>query len=143
VICADTSFLLSLEGNDSNSAAAVAQAQALKESVQITALTRLEFENAIRLLRFRGAIPEDEASVIFASLAADEQGGRIVEASCDWPAVLGEALRLSRERAEDEGHRVLDILHVAVALKLGAARFLSFDQQQRELAAAEGLDVGP
>jgi hypothetical protein len=38
---------------------------------------------------------------------------------------------------------VLDILHVAAALKSGATDFLSFDGRQRTLAAAEGLTVGP
>jgi len=44
MLCADTSFLLSLTGNDSNSPAAVARVQTLSEPVNITALNRLEFE---------------------------------------------------------------------------------------------------
>jgi predicted nucleic acid-binding protein len=55
----------------------------------------------------------------------------------------GDEMRLSRTRAAQEGHRVLDILHVAAALKSGATDFLSFDGRQRTLAAAEGLTVGP
>jgi predicted nucleic acid-binding protein len=143
VIFADTSFLLSLAGNDSNSAAATAQVQTLSEPVRITALNRLEFENAIRLLRFRRVLPEAEASATLGALAGDERAGRIVELACEWTAVMGEAMRLSRARAEMEGHRVLDILHVAAALKSGATVFLSFDMRQRTLAAAEGLTVGP
>jgi len=37
----------------------------------------------------------------------------------------------------------MDILHVATALDLGAKQFVSFDERQRELAEAEGLDVLP
>ena len=143
MVCADTSFLLSLTGNDSNSGAAGTHARALREPVRITALNRLEFENALGLLRFRGAISASEASITLAALAADEQAGRIVEDVCDWVAVFREALRLSRSKSEREGHRVLDILHVAAALELGATEFLSFDQRQRTLALAEGLSVGP
>lgn len=143
MICADTSFLLSLAGNDSNSASTVAHAKTLGGPIVITALIRLEFENAVALLRFRGAMPEVEAVTATAALAADEAAGRIIEAMCDWPGAMTEAVRISRARTRQEGHRLLDILHVAAALKMGAKEFLSFDQRQRELATAEGLTVRP
>jgi predicted nucleic acid-binding protein len=41
------------------------------------------------------------------------------------------------------GHRFLDILHVATARVLGASEFLSFDENQRRLARAEGLAARP
>jgi len=143
VIFADTSFLLSLAGNDSNSPAATAHVRTLNEAIRITSLSRLEFENAIRLLLFRKVLPEAEAAAAMASFATDEKTGRIAETLCDWTEVLAEAMRISRERAEQEGHRVMDILHVAAALQSGATEFLSFDGRQRKLAAAEGLTVGP
>jgi predicted nucleic acid-binding protein len=143
VIFADTSFLLSLEGNDSNSPVATAHAKTLGEPVRVTPLNRLEFENVIRLLLFRRMLPEAEAAATLAAFAGDEETGRIVEIACDWAGVIREAMRLSRTRAAQEGHRVLDILHVAAALKSGATDFLSFDGRQRTLAAAEGLTVGP
>ena len=143
MICADTSFLLSLAGNDSNSPAATAHARTLSEPLRITALNRLEFENAIRLLRFRRTLPEAEANAALSAFSADELAGRLTELVCDWTAVMGEAMRLSSARSEREGHRVLDILHVAAALKSGATVFLSFDLKQRKLAVAERLTVGP
>ena len=143
MICADTSFLLSLAGNDTNSAAAVAHAKTLTEPVAMTLLNRLEFENALHLLRFRGALPEAEETAALAVLAADEAAGRITEVVCAWPAVLQRALQMSRARAQQEGHRLLDILHVAAALELGTTDFLSFDQRQRALAVAEGLTAKP
>jgi hypothetical protein len=78
-----------------NSAAATAHVETLSEAIRITALTRLEFENAIRLLRFRRVLPETEAAAALAALAADEQAGRIIEIACDWRAVVGEAMRIS------------------------------------------------
>jgi hypothetical protein len=75
VILAETSFLHSLAGNDSNSPAAVARAETMGGPIVITALNRLEFENSIALLRFRGAMPEVEASAAMAALAADEEAG--------------------------------------------------------------------
>jgi predicted nucleic acid-binding protein len=143
VIFADTSFLLSLAGNDSNSPVAVTFAKSLNAPIQITTLNRLEFDNAVHLLRFRGVLAEKEASAALAAFATDEQAGRIQEFACDWLAVFNEALRLSRARSLQEGHRLLDILHVAAALKSGAKQFVSFDQRQRGLALAEGLAVVP
>ena len=143
MIFADTSFLLSLAGNDTNSPAAVARAETLGGPIVITALNRLEFENAIALLRFRRAMPEAEASAARGAFKADEEAGRITEMVCDWPEVMVEALRISRAYAEQEGHRVVDILHVATALQLKAEEFLSFDKLQRDLGVAEGLTVGP
>lgn len=39
------------------------------------------------------------------------------------------------------GHRGFDILHVASALIVKANRFLTFDENQKKLAKAEGLVV--
>jgi hypothetical protein len=39
------------------------------------------------------------------------------------------------------GHRGFDILHVASALVVEAECFLTFDDNQRKLAQAEGLNV--
>jgi len=143
VILADTSFLLSLEGNDTNSPVAAAHVATMNGPIAICELNRLEFENAISLLRFRKALTEKEASITLESFAADEAAGRIAVAPCDWSAVLSESLRLSRRYAEAGGHRLLDILHVAIAKEAKADLFLSFDKRQRELARAEGLPVGP
>lgn len=37
----------------------------------------------------------------------------------------------------------MDIIHVAAAQELGAAKFLSFDERQRELAEKAGLEALP
>ena len=61
-----------------------------------------------------------------------------------WPAcVLIEAKRLSASHTMIGGHRAFDILHVAAALHLGEGEFLTFDANQRKLAAAVGLKPGP
>jgi predicted nucleic acid-binding protein len=143
VIFADTSFLLSFAGNDSSSPAATAHVRPLDEPIRIAALSRLEFENAIRLLLFRKVLTEAEAAPAMASFATDKKTGCIAEPLCDCTAALAEAMRISRKRAEQEGHRMVDILHVAAALKSGATEFLSFDGRQRKLTAAEGADSRP
>lgn len=55
------------------------------------------------------------------------------------PDVLEVATRLSATHTMNGGHCGFDILHVAAALVLGAALFLTFDDNQKKLAVAEGL----
>ena len=143
MICADSSFLLSLEGNDTNSLAATTHALGLSDPIAISALGRLELENATRLLLFRRVITAESASALLSNFAADESAGLIVEARCSWPAVFATARRISRARTELEGYRLVDIVLVAVAIELRADEFLSLDERQRKLATAEGLKVGP
>lgn len=140
---ADSSFLISLVDNDANTAAAAAYATGLGQPIAITELNRLEFESAINLLRFRGGISEQAAANAFRRFEADVAGGRIRYGGCNWRAVFSRALRLIRARTATEGHRLVDLLHVAAALENRAARFLSFDARQRKLAIAEGVSVGP
>ena len=141
--CADSSFLLSLEGNDTNSLAATTYALGLKEPITISALGRLEVENATRLLSFRHVITMASAAALLANFSADESAGLIAEVRCPWPAVFATARRISSARTESEGYRLMDILLVAVAVELGADEFLSMDERQRKLALAEGLTVRP
>lgn len=48
---------------------------------------------------------------------------------------------LSAKHTESEGHRFADILHVATAIHLGCGRFLTFDENQKKLAEAEGMTL--
>ena len=82
----------------------------------------------------------DEA---LAHLLADLDSGAVVMVSADPAAVHREAERLSASYTKTGGHRALDILHIATALVLEAEEFISFDINQRKLAAAEGLKVKP
>jgi len=49
--------------------------------------------------------------------------------------------RLSVKHTFEQGHRTLDVLHVATALHLKSKTFLTFDQNQASLAKREGLKV--
>jgi len=55
--------------------------------------------------------------------------------------VVDEAKRLSALHTLTGGHRSFDILHVAGALMMKATQFLTFDENQRQLAEVEGLKV--
>jgi predicted nucleic acid-binding protein len=70
-------------------------------------------------------------------------GRKLLNGISRWAAVHRTAERLSAAHTKAEGQRALDILHVSTALHLETKEFLSFDERQRKLAAAEGLAVKP
>lgn len=55
--------------------------------------------------------------------------------------MAGIAERLSSQYTWTEGYRGVDVIHVATALHLNASEFLTFDDNQKKLAQAEGLKV--
>jgi predicted nucleic acid-binding protein len=75
---------------------------------------------------------------VFEAALAQE---RLIVETCNLADVVDEAKRLSAIHTVSGGHRGFDILHVAAALKLGAAEFLTFDGNQKKLAESEGLRV--
>ncbi len=67
--------------------------------------------------------------------------GAVVVVPIEWADVVSIAERLSAQYTWTEGCRGFDVLHVATALHLGAAEFLTFDKNQKKLAEGEGLFV--
>lgn len=143
IAVADTSFLFSLFGNDAHTAVAQRWARQGQLPVTVSVLNRYEFENAIRFAAFRKAISKADALASLAAFETDLKNGLLQLASCDFTAVVAEASRLSERHTLSGGHRSFDILHVATARLLKATTLLSFDANQRRLAAAVGLNVGP
>lgn len=143
MIAADTSFLFSLFGSDAHSAAAQGWAQQTKQPIAVTALNRYEFANAIRFAAFRKVISQSDARTSLAAFDADLKHGILQLTPCDLVAVVTEAEHLSELHTAAGGHRSFDILHVATARVLKATTMLTFDVNQRKLAAAAGLVVGP
>ena len=87
--------------------------------------------------------PEKYCEKALADLQTDLDSGAVVMVSADSAAVHREAERLSASYSKTGGHRAFDILHVATALVLEAEEFISFDGNQRKLAAEEGFKVKP
>jgi predicted nucleic acid-binding protein len=140
---ADTSFLFSLYGNDAHTAAAKGWIRSRNRPVTLTALTRYELGNAIRFAAFRQVIARVDALSALAAFESDLSAGYLQLAPCDFSAVIEEARRLSGLYTIGGGHRSFDILHVAAARVLKAGVLLSFDANQRKLAAAVGLNAAP
>lgn len=145
----DTSFLFAFYVRQSNSPAAAAHAATMREPLHVAEPLRYEFRQALRFQVWRhvanrreGIAPED-AEAAMGQFDADLAVGVAVISPCPLADVFREAERLSDRHTRKGGHRSLDVLHVATALVLGAEELLTFDDNQRKLARAEGLRVGP
>ena len=141
VVCADTSFLFSLYGNDENTPRAVAWIKTSRSALTLSSLNEYELGNALRFAEFRKVIGPGEAAVYWAEYEADRASGRVKVQICNLADVVDEAKRLSATHTLPGGHRGFDILHVAAAIRLKAGHLLTFDGNQKNLAEAEGLVV--
>jgi len=141
VICADTSFLFSLYANDAHSQRAVSWISRCRQPLSITALNEYELGNALRFAEFRKLIGAGTAVKYWAQFQAAIAQRRIHLEICNLAQVISEAERLSATYTLRHGHRTFDIFHVAAAVQMNAAEFLTFDSNQTRLAQAEGLGL--
>jgi predicted nucleic acid-binding protein len=141
----DTSFLCALYRTQDNSDRAVAYRGAMSESLHVTRLLLWEFRQSVRFQAFRHShnrqvgYSRHEAERMIAKLTEHLESGRVIMVNCDFINILVTGERISKARTFAGGHRSFDILHIATAIDLDAKEFLSFDANQIELAAAEGL----
>ncbi len=141
IIYADTGFLVSLYGQDANSAAAIAVIQG-KPVFILTPLGEAEFINAAELRVFRKQWTRQEAQAAHANFLHD-QGAGVFQMESFSSEVWQTALTLSRRHTAKLGIRTLDLLHVAAVKVLKPDAFYTFDRRQRNLAKAERLPVMP
>ena len=149
IACPDTSFLCAMYVRQENSLAAAAHFKAMPEALHVSGLLLYEFRQSVRFQVWLHArdkskgYPQSVAEVALAKLESNMDTGGVVVAVVDWPDVHRLAETISKRHTIAGGHRSLDVLHVATALHLGAREFLTFDANQRKLAAAEKLKVKP
>ena len=145
----DTSFLCAMYVRQDNSLAAAAHFKAMPEALHVSGLLLYEFRQSVRFQVWLHArdkakgYPQADCDRALADLQTDLDTGALVVVTADWPDVHRLAENLSKRHTMTGGHRSLDVLHVATALHLGAREFLTFDTNQRKLAAAEKLKVKP
>jgi predicted nucleic acid-binding protein len=145
----DTSFLCALYVRQDNSPAAAAHFKTMPEALHVSSLMLYEFRQSVRFQVWLHArdknkgYPQAIAEAALGKLQANMEAGAVVPVSADWPDVHRLAETLSKRHTIAGGHRSLDVLHVATALHLGVREFLTFDTNQRKLAAAEKLKVKP
>ncbi len=142
----DTSFLCSIYRTQIHSPRAD-QLLELIGALPVSSLLVLEFRQSVRLqtrlfsLDRKKGFPSMEGARMLRDLQSDLVAGVLSMKAIDWADVHRIAEQLSDRHTREGGHRLADLLHVATALHLGAESFLTFDDQQRKLAAAEGMDV--
>ena len=143
----DTSFLCSLYRLQAYSPAAVGWMQSRAGALPVSSFLLLEFRQSVRfqtrlfsLDRGKG-YPPGEATRMLRDLQSDLSSGVLQVTKVDWADVHRIAEVLSEKHTATGGHRLNDILHVATALHLGAAEFLTFDANQRKLAEVEGMTI--
>jgi len=145
----DTSFLCAFYRRQDNSPAAAAYFKAMPEALHVSGLLLYEFRQSVRFQVWLHArdkakgYPQADCDRALADLQTDLDTGAVVVVTADWPDVHRLAETISKRHTIGGGHRSLDILRVATALHLGAREFLTFDTNQRKLAAAEKLKVKP
>lgn len=140
-VYADTSLLVSLYLADANTSAALAAVSAAARPLILTTWQQFEMENALQLRLFRRESSPADLAEAAERLQADLAAGAVVAAALPLPPVLTLARRLAATHSALLGTRAFDVFHVAAALHLQAAAFLSFDTRQLALARAAGLRV--
>jgi len=142
----DTSFLCSLYRFQIHSPVVV-EWMKQHHSVPVSTLLLLEFRQSVRyqnrlfsLDRKKGFSPSEGATML-RNLQTDLTTEVLKIVSVDWTDVHRIAEELSTKHTLAGGHRLADILHVATALHLASPVFLTFDENQKKLAEAEGMTV--
>lgn len=140
---ADSSFLVSLYGRDSNSHRAIALANQHQPAFLVTPLGEAEFINTVQALVFRPRGWKASEAEAVRDLFRQHLRSGILRFEDFRPGIWDRAIEISLGHTARAGCRILDILHVASALVLRAEMFLTFDKQQWTLARELGLRVLP
>ena len=138
---ADTGFLVSLYGQDNQSATATTLVRS-KPVFLLTSLGEAEFANAVELRVFRREWTRLEARSVH-DLFLQHQAAGVFRMTPLGPEIWEKALVLSRRHSAKLGTRTLDLLHVAAAIVLKPDVFYTFDKRQRNLARTQRLRILP
>ncbi len=110
------------------------------ERPPITALHIAEWTHAIAQQVFRRQMTIAEADRLHRDFD-DDRAARIWQTISVPETALEACADLGRRYGPKLGIRTLDSFHVACALELKTKRFWTFDDRQRKLAKAAGLDT--
>jgi hypothetical protein len=104
-----------------------------------TPLHRLELRTTVRQCAYGGLIRPAHARQILRDVEDDLDDGTLIHEPLNWTESLQRAERVAEQLAWSQPCRSLDLWHVAVALEIEAAVFVTFDHDQRAMAQAAGL----
>ena len=136
----DTSFLVALYvPNDHTAAALRHRARTGRQPILFTPLHRLELRTTLRQCAYGGLITQADARQILRHVEEDLDDGTLVHEPLDWTESLQRTESVADRLAWTKPCRSLDLWHVAVALEIQVAVFVTFDKDQCALAQAAGL----
>jgi len=136
----DTSCLVALYvPNDHTAAALRHRARTGRQSILFTPLHRLELRTTVRQCAYGGLIKQTDAQEILRHIEEDLDDGTLIHEPVDWTESLRQAEAVAERLAWTKPCRSLDLWHVAIALKIQAGNFATFDRDQCSLAQAAGL----
>jgi predicted nucleic acid-binding protein len=142
VIYLDTSALLKLYIRERDSEAVQQWVAAQDDPLPVWELQQWEMINALRLKVLWGDITGEQSERLIDVFERRMRRGQYFVPTVDRSELAQDFRTLSRQTPQT-GCRTMDILHVACALQLSPAHFVSFDERQRRLATHAGLSVMP
>lgn len=137
----DSGVLVKLYCREPNSTQAIAHVFGVPPPAILTPLHLAEVRSAIRQKRGRDDITASELQRALTAFADDLAIGFYEAITPAWDDVFLEVERISALHTATTLCRSLDTLHVALAVKLGASEFCTFDKRQATLAEAVGLKL--
>ncbi|MGA2750951.1 MAG: type II toxin-antitoxin system VapC family toxin [Verrucomicrobiota bacterium] len=139
----DSAIIVKLYVREATSPDAIRLVGAYVAPYWLTQWQALEVKNAIRLKAFRKEITMAQMSQSIAAFEQDIATGRWQRPVYSATAVEQKADELSASHSAILGCRMLDIIHVAAAVVIGAKEFVTFDGRQGAMAKQAGLTVKP
>ncbi|HYF35074.1 MAG TPA: hypothetical protein VD994_07260 [Prosthecobacter sp.] len=109
----------------------------------MTRLSVLEAETALRAAVAGGKTTSNKMDTALEGIHRATLEGYLVRREVPAKQWFPQAHRISAHAEIAPVCRALDVLHVAAAVVLKADGFVTFDADQKKLAAFEGLTVGP
>ncbi len=140
---ADASFLVSFCAPDAHSEKALSWWNQTSIKMLTSRLALFEAENTIRVLGVGKKLNKIQTQRALETLKRLRLEGFVELWEVPVKRLYPEASRLSNHHNRDKGFGAMDILHVASGKDMKCDALLSFDNDQRELAEAEGLKVLP
>jgi predicted nucleic acid-binding protein len=114
-----------------------------EDLVLVTPFGESEFVSIVELRVFRKEISSVQAERSLRDFQKDLDAGSFLKGHPLPAGAYERAVLLSRRYTRQMGTRGMDVIHVAVALELGAEVFYTFDKGQAKLARRAGLAVRP
>lgn len=137
----DTGVLAKLYVLEPESQAAAAIIRRYPPPLPFSPLHRAELWNALHLRVFRREASLPDITEALARLEADVEAGLWTIPEIDVADLARDAASMSAAHSTRLGTRTLDVLHVALARRLGARDFITHDDRQAALADAVGIRV--